>query len=146
MKRVLLLGVPLLALVLGALWLYGRAPSLYVLEQECRRYQDERRERLERLERAVRGAQRAEQAGRIVELEKERTELLAGTGKRRIRGWEVALIPPGGRGPDPEGYLVAKRFDVSRDDDPPFLRGAVEVWVKPTGGLARLLHGWGLTP
>ena len=152
MKRRLLL-IPLAVLVLGgvALWLAGRAPADYVLKQECRRFHRERTERYRTLTWEIGRKERAQQEGadvtaELARLRGEREELLAESRTRRIRGWEVVFLPPGTRRPSAGGFLVAARIDPSTTKEPSPLRGEIEAWIAPRGGLARLLHRWGLTP
>lgn len=140
-------------LVLAGLlvWLFGRAPTRYVLERECARYQEERVAEALRLGREIalletalaRGEEPDPALGR---LRAERERLYRAHRKLSVRGWEVVLLPEGADRPAPEGYLVTGRCDPSRPSDPPPLRRAMELWIRPAGGLARLLSRLGLSP
>jgi len=136
MRRLLwvLLGLALLA---AALWVAGRRPSSYFLEQECARYQEERRHRLTLLNFEIRRAEESVQPEFRARVE----ELLMETRRIEIRGWEVVLVPPGARAPG-SGYDVAVRTDPSTPEDPAPLRGMMTAWLRPRTWLARLF-AWG---
>jgi hypothetical protein len=141
----------LLIAATGALWLFGRAPTAYVLEEECRLYQQERSkeyaflsQKVARLETALlRGA---EPDPELADL-RTRIEGLSRSHRRvRRRGWEVVLIPEGADRPPPEDFLIMGSFDPSGPNDPPTLKRKMEVWLAARGGLARLIYRLGLSP
>ena len=150
MKRVLLF-VAVMAVILGVLWLLGNAPSAFVLEEECKRFQKERRERDGAL--TVRIAKLEEEAlmGKppvesLIGLKRERDGIDRATRRTSMRGWDVILIPAGAARPDPGDFLIHGRIDVSSRADPARLRGEMEVWIQPSGGLAKLVFWLGLSP
>jgi len=141
----------LLIAAAGGLWLFGRAPTAYVLEEECRLYQQERSREYTLLTQKVARLETALLRG--TEPDPELAELhirLEGFSRshRRVRrrGWEVVLIPEGADRPSPEDFLVMGSFDPSVPGDPPTLRRKMEVWLAARGGLARLIYGLGLSP
>lgn len=137
---------------MGVVWLFGRAPARFALEQECRRFLDERvaEERRfqrdsERLVRDIRAG--VEDADRRLQARRAAHERYLLTPKRlEMGGWEVLLIPPGAAPPAPAGFVRAESHDPSLPDDAAHLRGAMEIWLAPRGALARLLAGLGLSP
>jgi len=132
MRRLLwlLAGFGLLA---AGLWLAGRPPSRYVLERECARYHEARRERFTLLAFHI---SKADPDARP-DLDERMEELLAETKRIDIRGWEVVLVPPGARAPR-DGFTVAARVDPSVREDPPALKGPMQAWTRPVGWLAQL--------
>lgn len=141
MKRWILLGLAL-ALLAGGLWLGGRAPSAYVLQRECDRYQVERATEYGRFdgEAALQRDPAAAEAAR-----KARDAVLAGHRQLEIRGWEVLLIPAGADRPPTADFLVAGTF-TPEGSRHPALQGSMTVWYAPRGPLARALYRLGLTP
>ena len=140
-------------LVLAGLlvWLLGRAPTRYALERECARYQEERVAQAMRLGREIAlleaGLARGEEPDpALARLRAQRERLYRAYRELSIRGWEVVLLPEGADRPAPEEYLVTGSFDPSRPTDPPPLRRAMALWIRPAGGLARLLSRLGLSP
>jgi len=132
------------ALALG-LWLAGRAPGSYFLEEECRRFHDERVRQLTRIrfeEARLEHDRRQglDVAGGIARLDAERESLLRTPRTLRVRGWEIVLLPPGATSPAPGDFLVAGHFDPSRRGDPAELIGPIEVWIAPRSALARLFR------
>jgi hypothetical protein len=113
-----------------------------VLERECAAYQEQRRQRYQVLTFEIgRAEHRREDA---TDLKRERDELLLGTKRTEIRGWEIVLVPAGAARPAPRDFAVALRFDPSEPKDPAPLKGAMEAWIAPRGWLARLFtKGWG---
>lgn len=143
MKRALWVLLAL-GLLLGGLWLAGRAPTRYVLERECRRMLDERKAAEARLQLQLAREQKRGEDGAAT---KARIEALYREPERLdVRGWQVVLVPPGGVRPDPAGYYDLGRVDASRDGDPALLRGPVLVWARADGGLAGLLVRLRLAP
>ena len=150
MKRVLLV-VAVAVVILGVLWLFGQAPSRYVLEEECKRFQQERREddgrltlRIDKLEREL--LQGKPPTTNLAGLKRMREQIQRTPRRTSIRGWEVLLIPTGAPRPDPENYLVYGRRDPSQPGDPARLRGEFAIWIQPSGGIAKLLYRLGLSP
>jgi hypothetical protein len=140
-----------LVLVGLALWLYGRAPSRYVLEQECARYQEDRVAELNRLSREIALFEAALARGEephpdLERVREQRERLYRAHRELSVRGWDILLLPEGAVRPAPEDYLVSGRFDPSRPTDPPALRRTMEIWIRPNGGLARTLFRLGLSP
>ncbi|MHC4931405.1 MAG: hypothetical protein ACYTGV_04355 [Planctomycetota bacterium] len=141
----------LLAAGAGLLWLFGRAPTAYALEEECRLYHEERSKeyaflsrKVARLEAALlRGA---EPDPELADLRIRLEDLSRSHRRVRRRGWEVVLIPEGADRPAPEDFLLVGSFDPSGPDDPPTLRRTMEIWLAARGGLARLIYGLGLSP
>jgi hypothetical protein len=131
MRRLLwlLLGVALLA---TGVYLAGRAPSAFVLEKECERFHERRRERFTLLAFHIARADK----DAVPDLKRQVDELLRETQTIEIRGYEVVLVPPGARAPG-AGYTLAARHDVSVPQDPPPLKGPTEAWIAPRGWLAR---------
>jgi len=131
----------LLALCLTALvlWLWGRAPTDFVLQAECLRFQNDRRLRDAELAEAI-------ARGGPPELRDQRQEAYRALRRLHLRGWEVVLLPMTAERPAPRDFLVIGEFDAASERDPPYLRGAIEVWVAPRDWLARTLHSLGLTP
>ena len=132
MRRILWLLAGL-ALLAGGLYLGGRAPGEYMIEQEMGRCQETRRERYTLLAFHLAQGKRDD----LPELRQQVDALLRETKTVRVRGWEVVLVPPGARAPG-QGYRLALRKDVSIPADAPQLKGAMEAWTKPVGWLARL--------
>ena len=146
MKRSLA-ALALVAAALAVVWLYARAPTPYARERLVARFHADRREAFIRATIGIDHARaRGAGDGELRRLEAAREEDLARVRRLEVRGWEVVLLPPGARPPDPLGYLVVGRPDPSGAGDPPPLRGAVEVWVAPRGLLARAASATGLSP
>ena len=124
-------------------WLSGRAPTRYVLEGECRRYQ---RDRVREIQQFQQDAVRDGLAPNSREYHRRERALLDAHKRLEIRGWEVLLIPAGARRPEPRDFLKLDRFDPSQRLDPVQVQGGMEVWAAPRGRLARALHGLGLGP
>jgi hypothetical protein len=142
------IAAALVAVGLLAGWFVGRAPSHYALEQLCRQFQADRvrvgtllRYEIGRLESALRPGQQP--GPDLVELRRRRDELHGRTRTLEVRGWEVVLLPAGAPRPPPAEFLVAGEFDVSTRTDPAALRGSMEVWMRPRGRLARIVHAMG---
>ncbi len=134
------LGLAGLAILVAVLWFFGRAPSTYVLEQECARFQQERRVKdaiLRRRIGVVEGAERKR-------LEGEYHALLRDFKTLETRGWEIVLLPEGGRRPPTTGFLDAGGIIVAIPTDPPTLHGRMQVWYAPRGTLARLTAWFGV--
>ena len=143
------IAAALVAVGLLAGWFVGRAPSDYALEQLCRQFQADRvrvgtllRYEIGRLESALRPGQQP--GSDLVELRRKRDQLHRSTRTLEVRGWEVVLLPAGAPRPPATDYLVAGEFDVSTVTDPAALRGPTEVWMRPRGRLARIVHAVGL--
>ena len=148
-KHWLWILLPLLAA--GVLWLFGKAPSRYALEQECRRYQEERVLEEHRFRR---------ESGRLIEDGRAGADTKAALAARRaaherylldhrrleMGGWTVLLIPPGATPPPAGDFHRAASHDPSLSDDAPHLRGGMEIRLAPRGGLARLVSRLGLSP
>ncbi len=137
--------------IFGVLWLFGQAPSRYVLDEECKRFQQQRREDYGRLTvRIAKLEQELVQTGRrdpeLDALKQTRDAIARVPHEMSMRGWEVLLIPAGAPRPDPEDYLVCGRYDASRPGDPARLRGGFAIWIQPSGGIAKLLYRLGLSP
>ena len=135
----------------GVLWLWGRAPTAYVMEAECRRFQEDRRRIDAELGDAIarREAdllQGGVPAADLEKLRRRRVELYRATRAEDVRGWRVLIIPATAERPDPADYLVAGTWNPTGPLDPPQLRGAMDVWLAPRNWLARALHGLGLSP
>jgi len=150
MKRALLITAAA-GLALALLWFCGKPPSRYVLERECERFQQDRRTRdapiairIAKLEQE--GIETGRRDPSIEPLKQERDRNARAPHRTRMRGWDVILIPAGAKRPDPENYLVYDRYDPAWRFDPPRLRGAMEIWIQPSGGLAKLVSGLGLGP
>lgn len=142
-KRLLWI-VAALGLAAGAVWLLGRPPSAYWLEQETARFHEERLRLETKLQREV---HRAEAAGEgVAESRARYRQRIYAVGERSVRGWSVLLIPDGATRPQPEDYLVFGRIEPAGEHTPPTLRGPVEIWFAPRGALARLLAGLGFSP
>jgi len=140
----------LLAVVLLVLWLLGRAPSDYALEQLCADFQADRvrvvtllRYEIGRLESALRPGQAA--GPELRALRQRRDQIHARTRTLEVRGWEILILPAGVAHPPAEDFIVAGEFDPSRRTDPAPLQGSMEVWIRPRGRLARAVHGLGLS-
>jgi hypothetical protein len=131
MRRLLWLAAGLVLLATG-LWLAGRPPSAYVLEKECERFQQGRRERYTLLQFHI---ARADLEARP-DLQMRVEEVLRETKRIEIRGWEVILVPAGARAPGGE-FKRAARFDPP--DPPPF--EYADAWIAPRSWLARLFAG-----
>jgi hypothetical protein len=132
MRRLLwlLAGLGLLA---TGVYLAGRAPSAYVLEKECERYHERRRDRLNLIAFHIARADK----DALPDLRRQMDDLLRETKTVDIRGWEVVLVPAGARAPGPP-YTLGARVDPSAPPDPPPLKGPMEAWITPRGFLARL--------
>jgi hypothetical protein len=141
MKRALL-AVLALALLAGGLWFGGRAPSDYVLQRECDRFQVERATEYGRLEGEA-ALQR--DPATAAEARTARDAVLTGHRRLEIRGWEVMLIPAGAPRPPTGDFLVAGTFEPEGSRHPA-LQGPMTVWYAPRGPLARALYRLGLTP
>ena len=122
-----------LALLATGLWLSGRAPSAYVLEKECERYHERRRERYNLVAFHIARADK----DALPDLRRQMDDLLRETRTTDIRGWEVVLVPAGARAPGAP-FTRAARIDPSIPPDPPPLKGPIEAWIAPRGTLARL--------
>jgi hypothetical protein len=134
-----LIAVPLMAAL--ALWLAGRAPTEYVLTEECRRFQEERRNEYGALTLRIAPLEERgrEPTPELAALRKQREKGVRATKVIALRGWRVVLVPATARKPVPEDdERIALTFDPSRPGDPPPLRGAMEAWIRPEGLLARL--------
>lgn len=143
MKRLLWIAVALLAAA-GAVWLLGRPPSAYWLEQEAGRFHAER-VRIEAKRKAE--VHQAEARGEgVAEARARYREAIYRVGERSLRGWSVRFIPAGAARPAPEDYLVFGAVRPATEEDPLTVRGAVEVWFAPRGPLARLLAAAGVSP
>ena len=147
MKRWIAAALVAVALLAG--WFVGRAPSNYALEELCRQFQADRvrvatllRYEIGRLESALRPGQ--EPGPDLRELRGKRDALHARTRTLEVRGWEVLLLPAGAPRPLPADYIVAGTFEVSSVTDPIALRGPTEVWMRPRGRLARIVHAVGV--
>ncbi|MHC4137298.1 MAG: hypothetical protein ACYS0K_20295 [Planctomycetota bacterium] len=148
-KRWLWILLPLLAA--GGSWLFGRAPARHALEQECRRYQQDRvaedqrfqRERARLIKDARAGADTTEA---LMARRAAHERYLLDHRRLELGGWTVLLIPPGATPPAPGDFYRAESHDPSAPADAPHLRGAMEIWLAPRGGLARLLFRLGLSP
>jgi len=143
-KRWLWILLPLLA-ALG-LWLFGKAPSRYALEQQCRRYQEERVKEEHRFQRETGRLLKEGRADALPALRAAHERTLLEHKRLEMGGWIVLLIPPGATPPAPAGYLREKSHDASVPDDAPHLRGEMEIWIAPRGPLARVLSWLGLSP
>ncbi len=132
MRRLLWLAAGLALLATGV-YLAGRAPSAYVLEKECERYHERRRERFTLLAFHIARAD----AGAVPDLRRQMDEFLRETKRTDIRGWEVVLVPAGARAPG-AGFTLAVRLDPSAPPDPPPLKGPMDAWIAPRSSLARL--------
>ena len=151
MRRLWLWILLALAAAGGGVWLGGRAPGRRVLEDQCRRFLEERRQEEWRHRQAMGEIERQRRAGvdtlGQVRAVRERFDRYLGEHKRlEIRGWAVALVPAGAVPPAADGYRRTGTFDVSQANDRAVLRGPMEAWVKPVGPLARFLHRLGATP
>lgn len=131
MRRLLWLLVGLALLGTG-LWLAGRAPSTFVLEKECERYHETRRERYTLLSFHIARADK----DAVPDLRRQMDELLRETKRTDVRGWEIVIVPAGARAPG-AGHTLATRLDPSVPPDPPPLKGPMEVWIAPRGWLAK---------
>lgn len=150
MKRLLLVVLASIVAV-GLLWFVGKAPTRYVLERECERFQQKRREGHVRLTaRIAKLEQERVQTGRRdhqLDLLKQLLEGVVRTPHRTtMRGWSVIFIPTGAERPEPGDFLVYGRHDPSAPTDPHPLRGEMEIWIQATGGLARVVFWLGLSP
>ncbi len=131
MRRFLWLAAGL-ALVATGLWLAGRPPSAYFLEKEGERYQEERKRAYDYLR-----YQRARASREAApDLDRRMNDLLKETRTLSVRGWEIALVPAGGRAPGGD-FKLAVRFDPKAP--PPF--EYVDAWVRPEGWLAKAFAG-----
>ena len=146
-----------LALLVAALWLFGRPPARFLLEETAARFQGERRAGERELAGRIRTAESLLQASTSPEERARVTAEVASLQARRetlrrrhetltLRGWEVKVLPPGADRPDPRGYVTLAPYDPSGADDPAPLAGPHEFWVAPRGALARLLARLGLSP
>lgn len=142
MKRALLIAGLLGAVLLG-LWLGGRAPTRYVLEEEGRAFYKDRLRKEQvyslRIGKLEPGPERSR-------LEQERETNRRATRKLAIRGWEVLLIPYQAARPDPAGFLVLEPVNASGPMDHPGLIGPIQVWVRPVGALAKLMRTLRISP
>ena len=150
MKRALLV-IATATVIFGVLWVFGQAPSSYVLDEECKRFQQERREDDGRLTvRIAKLEQELIQTGRsdpeLYALKRKRDGIARAPRKLSMRGWDVLLIPVGAARPDPEDYLKCGSYDASRPRDPARLRGGFRIWIQPSGGIAKLLYRLGVSP
>jgi len=137
-----------LALIATGLWLAGRSPSAYVLEQECVRFHEERRARFLLLTYDIGRLEKLQMDGAdvgtsLADLRTQREELLLETKRIAIRGWDVLVVPPGAPAPPPGEMRSAGRFAVGDPDDPPALKGRMEVRVVARGLLARVFSRLG---
>ncbi|MGQ0612708.1 MAG: hypothetical protein ACT4PV_03010 [Planctomycetaceae bacterium] len=155
MRRLLWL-VPL-ALLLAALWLFGRPPARFLLEESAARFQEERRAQERNLaaelrtaesllQAATRPEERARLAAAAAEVRARREALLLRHETLTLRGWEVRILPPGAGRPDPREFVALEPYDPSGAEDPAPLAGPHDFWVAPRGPLARLLSRLGLNP
>ena len=126
----------LLAVGAGIVWMSGRAPTAFVLDEECRRYQAERVLEAALLQRTLVGAGHLPASA---EYQRRYGAFLGRHKRMEIRGWEILLIPSGVR-VDPADFLRAGTFRVEGRGD---MRGPITVWIAPRGALARLLHALG---
>jgi hypothetical protein len=138
-------------LLAGGLWLFGKAPSRYALEQECRRYQEERVAEEVRFQRATarliqEGRDGADTAAALRGLRATHERYLLDHRRMEMGGWTVLLIPPGAAPPAPAGFYRVEGHDPALPDDAPHLRGEMEIRLAPRGSLARLVSGLGLSP
>jgi len=146
LKRRWLLLLPVgIALLAGLAWLLGRAPTRFVLEEECRRFYAERLVTESRLSQRI-GKLEDSPSPELDRLKRDREANVHATKALRIRGWDVLLIPMQAPRPEPAGYLVLEPCEVSGAMDHPGLIGAIQVWVRPMGTLARLLRRLRLSP
>jgi len=141
LRRLWWLLVPLAAA--GAVWLYGRAPTDYVLLKECRRFQEERVERLREIDFEIAAGKDPQRAKTLLE---ERITLRNRHRRMELRGWEVILIPAGALRPEPRDFYRAGKFDPAERDHPPELQGEWEAWYAPRSAVPKLLADLGLAP
>ncbi len=131
MRRLLWLAAGL-ALVATGVYLAGRAPSRYVLEEWCKEWNQQRMESFTLL----RFHRSRADPGAAPDFDRRIDDLLRETKSIRVRGWEVVLVPAGARAPGP-GFTLGARHDAP--EPPPFDR--MEVWIAPRGWLARAFAG-----
>ena len=158
-KRILWTGLLVLVPLL-AVWALGRAPSRHALEgfyaelhaDNVARYRDlqQTRARLQRkLDPAGDPAPASERATlqrEVAALSLRMDEALREAFPRRMVGWEVLFIPPGADRASTQGYTGVAPFDPSTTEDPPPLRGPVEIWLRPASAPARWIFSLGLGP
>ena len=144
-RRLPLLLSTAIVLLAGGAWFFGRAPTRFVLEQESRRFYSERLATEARLTLRI-GKLEGSDPLELRRLERDRQRNVQATRTLRIRGWEVLLIPTQAPRPEPGQYLVLAPCDFSGARDHPGLVGPIRIWLRPTGPLARLLRGLGLSP
>lgn len=145
-KRRLWILLLLVLLAAGGLWLFGRAPSRYALEQVCRRYQDERMREEHRFQRESGQLLADGRAEDLPALRAAHERYLLGHKRLEMGGWTVLLVPPGATPPAVAGFHRAAGHDPSLPDDAPHLRGEMEIWLAPRGLLARAVAWLGLSP
>ena len=143
-KHWLFVLLPLLAA--GGLWLFGKAPSRYALEQMCRRYQEERVKEEHRFQRETGQLLKEGRADALPARRAAHERYLLEHKRMEMGGWTVLVIPPGAAPPAPAGFFRAKSHDASVPDDAPHLRGEMEIWLAPRGSLARAVSWLGLSP
>ncbi|MHC4956009.1 MAG: hypothetical protein ACYTGZ_19355 [Planctomycetota bacterium] len=150
MKRLLLIPVALVVAALVIL-IMGRAPSDYAIEEECRRFHNDRRsraqhlrEQLERLEAKLAAGSHVE--GDAMRVRAELDETLALPREADLGSWEIRILPPRAGEPDAAIWLLWGPFDTGEASDHRSVRGAYAVWMRPTGTLARMATRLRLTP
>ncbi len=143
LEEVKKLWIALPVTLVVAVWVVGRAPSKFVLEEACRTFQEERRYGdlvFRQSSQDVGSAVTPQQKDLLYKLEILRIKTL------HKGAWEVLLIPPGAIRPDRAGFYAAGKYDPSTLKDSPLLRGEMEIWVAPKGWCARCLSGLGVSP
>ena len=114
----LIRNLVLLGLVLCALWFFGRAPTAFVLEEECRRFQQDRRVTDGALSVRIAKLETDDPANpELPSLRAARKGKQVALRRMTMRGWDVLLIPTGGTASGAERLPrlgLAERVDPRR--------------------------------